>query len=408
MKTLLTQRCVERTSNLLGKTRLFDTELPGFLCEISTSGRKAFYVLVRDEYGRQRQKKVADFPEVNVKTARQMAAALIQSVRSGGSAVLDEGRERRSCPTLEQFVRERYLPHARLTKRSWSTDESVLRNHLLPALGKKRLAEITIDDMQDFYRQDLDAGAARGSANRRITLMRYIYNLALKWEVAGVTRNPARQVELPDPQNARECILSAEEMVRLQRAVEDSPNPLLRFIVPTLLLTGMRKREVLDARWSNINLEARTWYLPHTKSGKPRTVLLSEALVKLLRSVPRRPVTDKATDWVFANPATGKPFVSIFYAWDSARKKAQLSQVRIHDLRHTFASLMINSSYALYDVMNALGHTQMRTTMRYAHLSRERKQRAVEAVAARSGLGELLSGVAANAGDFDAPLREAA
>ena len=412
MKTLLTQRCVERTNHLLGKTRLFDTELPGFMCEVSASGRKAFYVLVRDEYGRQRQKKVADFPEVNVKTARQMAAALIQSVRSGGSAVLDEGRERRACPTLEQFVRERYLPHARLTKRSWSTDESILRNHLLPALGHKRLGEISIEDMQNFYQQDLDTGAARGSANRRIILMRYIYNLALKWEVPGVTRNPARQVELLDPQNTRECFLSPDEMARLQRAVEDSPNPLLRYIVPTLLLTGMRKREVLDARWSDIDLEARSWYLPHTKSGKPRTVLLSEALVKLLRSVPRRVVTDGATDWVFANPATGKPFVSIFCAWDTARKKAQLPRVRIHDLRHTFASLLINSSYELYDVMNALGHTQMRTTMRYAHLSRARKQLAAEAVAARSGLGELLGewlgGAAANAGAFDAPLREAA
>lgn len=391
MKVHLTQRMLERFSSTQGKARLFDNELPGFLCEVSTAGRKSFHLLVKDEYGRQRQKKVADFPSVSVKTARDLAAALLQAVRSDGVAVLEAGRERRACPTLAEFVRERYLPHVQVTKRSWVTDESILRNHLLPALGAKRLAEIALEDLQRFYRDDLGKGAARGSANRRIILMRYIFSLAIKWGVPGVTRNPAREVELCDPQNARERFLCSEEMVRLQEAVESSPNKLLRFIVPALLLTGMRKREVLDARWDHIDLEACTWFVPHTKSGRPRTVQLSDALVKLLRSVPRR-VSENGAEWVFANPKTGQPFVSIFCAWDSARRRAGLAEVRMHDLRHTFASLLINSSYQLYDVMSALGHTQMRTTMRYAHLSRERKQAAVDAVAVQSGLSGRLPG----------------
>lgn len=416
MKVHLTQRMLDRFTSTQGKVRLFDTELPGFLCEVSTSGRKSFHIVTQDEFGRQRQKKVADFPAVSVKSAREQAAALLQAVRSDGAAVLDAGRERRACPTLAEFVRERYLPHVKTTKRSWHTDESILRNHLLPALGSRRLAEITLDDMQCFYRADLARGAARGSANRRIILMRYLFNLAIKWGTPGVTHNPAREVELVDPQNTRERFLCSEEMVRLQEAVESSPNKLLRFIVPALLLTGLRKREVLDARWEHIDFEARTWFVPHTKSGKPRTVQLSDALVALLRSVPRGQAEADAevcvevdvevdtvaapeagTEWVFASPKTGKPFVSIFYAWDTARKKAGLPEVRMHDLRHTFASLLINSSYELYDVMSALGHTQMRTTMRYAHLSRDRKRAAVEAVAEKSGLSGRL---AANQSQF--------
>lgn len=395
MKVHLTQRMLDRFTSTQGKVRLFDTELPGFLCEVSTAGRKSFHIVTQDEFGRQRQKKVADFPAVSVKSAREQAAALLQAVRSDGAAVLDAGRERRACPTLAEFVRERYLPHVKTTKRSWHTDESILRNHLLPALGTRRLAEITLDDMQCFYRADLARGAARGSANRRIILMRYLFNLAIKWGTPGVTHNPAREVELVDPQNTRERFLCSEEMVRLQEAVESSPNKLLRFIVPALLLTGLRKREVLDARWEHIDFEARTWFVPHTKSGKPRTVQLSDALVALLRSVPRRDEGEAGAEagaqWVFASPKTGKPFVSIFYAWDTARKKAGLPEVRMHDLRHTFASLLINSSYELYDVMSALGHTQMRTTMRYAHLSRERKRAAVEAVAEKSGLNGRLA-----------------
>lgn len=385
MKVHLTQRMLDRFTSTQGKVRLFDTELPGFLCEVSTAGRKSFHIVTQDEFGRQRQKKVASFPAVSVKAAREQAAALLQAVRSDGAAVLDAGRERRACPTLAEFVRERYLPHIKTTKRSWDTDESMLRNHLLPALGSRRLAEITLDDMQRFYREDLARGAARGSANRRIILMRYLFNLAIKWSTPGVTHNPAREVELVDPQNTRERFLCVEEMTRLQEAVESSPNKLLRFIVPALLLTGLRKREVLDARWAHIDLKAQTWFVPHTKSGKPRTVQLSGSLVALLSSVPRRD-GEVGAEWVFANPKTGKPFVSIFYAWDTARKKAGLPEVRMHDLRHTFASLLINSSYELYDVMSALGHTQMRTTMRYAHLSPDRKRAAVEAVAEKSGL----------------------
>lgn len=394
MKVHLTQRMLERFTSTQGKVRLFDTELPGFLCEVSTAGRKSFHIVTQDEFGRQRQKKVADFPAVSVKAAREQAVSLLQAVRSDGAAVLDAGRERRACPTLAEFVRERYLPHVKTTKRSWHTDESFLRNHLLPALGSRRLAEITLDDMQCFYRADLARGAARGSANRRIILMRYLFNLAIKWGTPGVTHNPAREVELVDPQNTRERFLCSEEMVRLQEAVESSPNKLLRFIVPALLLTGLRKREVLDARWEHIDFEARTWFVPHTKSGKPRTVQLSDTLVGLLRSVPRREGeagAEAGAEWVFASPKTGKPFVSIFYAWDTARKKAGIPEVRMHDLRHTFASLLINSSYELYDVMSALGHTQMRTTMRYAHLSRERKRAAVEAVAEKSGLSGRLA-----------------
>ena len=99
---------------------------------------------------------------------------------------------------------------------------------------------------------------------------------------------------------------------------------------------------------------------------------------------------------MFANPATGKPFVSIFYAWNSVRRRAGLADVRVHDLRHTFASLLINSSFELYDVMHALGHTQMRTTMRYAHLSRARKSAAADAAALQSGLQSWLPVAAAN------------
>jgi integrase len=134
-----------------------------------------------------------------------------------------------------------------------------------------------------------------------------------------------------------------------------------------LILTGARKREVLDAKWEDFDLDRRAWRIPISKSGKARHVPLSDGALNILSTMPR----DMKCEWTFPNPDTKKPFVNIFYAWDTARKNAGLSDVRVHDLRHSFASLLINSGRTLYEVQHILGHTQVKTTQRYAHLSQD-------------------------------------
>ena len=146
-----------------------------------------------------------------------------------------------------------------------------------------------------------------------------------------------------------------------------SDNPTLRYIIPMLILTGARKREVLDAQWQDFDLERRLWRIPMTKAGKARHVPLSDGALTILSTMPK----DVNCPWAFANPKTLKPYVSIFCAWSTARKQAGLSDVRIHDLRHSFASLLVNSGRTLYEVQHLLGHTQVKTTQRYAHLSQD-------------------------------------
>lgn len=133
-----------------------------------------------------------------------------------------------------------------------------------------------------------------------------------------------------------------------------------------MLACGATKREVLDARWEDFDLDRRLWRIPMTKLGRPRHVPMSDGVLRLLDSVPRM-----ESPWVFVNPKTLRPFVSIFCAWDTARNKAGLADVGIHDLRHSFASLLINSGSAFYEVHHILGHTQVKTTQRYAHLSQD-------------------------------------
>ncbi len=197
--------------------------------------------------------------------------------------------------------------------------------------------------------------------------MRYAFNLAIKWEIPGVKSNPSKDVPLFDDHAKKERYLTQEETQRLYSAVQKSDNPMLQYIIPMLILTGARKREVLDARWEDFDLEHRRWRIPITKAGKPRHVPLSDGVLRLLGQIPR---TDDCP-FVFANPTTGKPYVSVFSSWNTARKKVGLRDVRMHDLRHSFASFLVNAGRSLYEVQRILGHTQIKTTQRYAHLSQD-------------------------------------
>ncbi len=110
-------------------------------------------------------------------------------------------------------------------------------------------------------------------------------------------------------------------------------------------------------RWEDFDFDNRLWKIPVTKSGKPRYVPVSDGIIAILNSVPRL----AGSRYVFPNPDTGKPYVTIFYSWNTARQRAGLPDVRIYDLRHSFASILINSGRSLYEVQHLLGHTQSKT-----------------------------------------------
>ena len=149
---------------------------------------------------------------------------------------------------------------------------------------------------------------------------------------------------------------------------------MLKYIIPFLLLTGARKTEALTARWIDIDFERRFWRIPFTKNGKVRHVPLSDACIHLLKSVPRL-----RSFYVFENRRTNKPFRSIYFSWNTARNRAGMPELRIHDLRHSFASFLVNAGCSLYEVQKILGHSQINVTQRYSHLSQGSLLRAAEA-----------------------------
>ena len=267
-------------------------------------------------------------------------------------------------PTLEAFAENDYIPYVKTYKKSWEMDISRIRNHLLPYFGTMRMKDIEKRDVVQLINDQLPTYKP-GSINRVIILLRYMFNLAIKWEVEGVFRNPTAGIPLLKENNQVERFLSAEEAKALLIAIKASKNPMLQHIVSMLILTGARKREVLDAKWEDFDMERTSWRIPNTKAGKARIVPLSDTATALLTKLRKK----KRSPYAFANPITLKPYKSIYYSWHTARKEAGLDDVRIHDLRHSFASFLVNAGRSLYEVQTLLGHTQIKTTQRYAHLS---------------------------------------
>jgi len=264
-------------------------------------------------------------------------------------------------------------------------DEGLLRTHIQPVLGDLYLDQITKGHIVELF-SNLTTKLAPGSCNRILVMTRYLFNLAIKWETSGIKSNPTAGFPLIPDHNKRERYLTHEEAHRLYTELVKSKNPMLKFIVPMLILTGARKREVLDAKWEDIDFVRNSWRIHTTKTGGSRHVPLSESASNLLKGVPRL----RNCEWVFPNPNTAKPFENIFTSWDKARVSAGLADVRVHDLRHSFASFVVNAGRSLYDVQHLLGHSQVKTTQRYAHLSQDTLLAAANA--GTMGFRELFNG----------------
>lgn len=382
-KQLLTNTVVQAATCPTTKQKqdYFDTKISGLLLKVLQSGRKTYYLRYRNNRGKQAELKLADASILKLSDAREMAQKYLAQIAMGEDPSKTKA-ELKQVPTFAVFMAERYMPFVKGYKKSWDSDDSYLRNHLLPAFGKKYLDEITKRDVIAFHHGMKVRNYAEGTANRCLIMLRYAMNLALRWEIPGITINPTKDIALfEDHAGKKERFLSPDESRILFDAVRRSDNVMLQYIIPMLLLTGARKREVLDAKWEDFDLPRKQWRIPETKLGRPRHVPLSDGVLKLLASIPH---TD--CPWVFANPKTQKPYVSIFYSWDTARRRAGLQDVRIHDLRHSFASFLVNSGRTLYEVQKILGHTQVKTTQRYAHLSQDTLVDAANSAASAAGL----------------------
>ena len=347
------------------KVVFFDKGCRALVLEVRPTGTKVFSLRYVDKRGKQRQHKIGNAQDISLDQARKQADKLRAKITVGED--IDESQKAlKQVPTVSDFIHAVYLPFIEGYKKSWKSDRGLLKNHIEPVWGKKYLDQITRSDLIALMAEHRKTHAP-GSCNRLLILLRYMFNVALKSGEMGITKNPTAGYPLMKEDNKHERFLTKEDAQVLFESLKRSNNKMLQYIIPLLLLTGARKREVLDARWEDFDFERNSWRIHTTKLGCARHIPLSDGAITLLQSVPRF----ANCPWAFPNPQTKLPFTSIFFAWDSARQAAGLGDVRIHDLRHSFASFLVNAGRTLYEVQLLLGHTQIKTTARYSHLSKD-------------------------------------
>jgi integrase len=359
------------------KTDYYDATIPGWVLEVRISGGKTYALRYVDAGGRQRQYKIGRVEDVPFAAAKKMAQRLRSEVVMGGDPGAAKA-EAKAIPLYRELA-AMHLADAKLNLKSYPTLEACMRNHILPEWGKKRLTEITVQAVSQWLAKKRAAGSSPATVERMRVVLGRSYVLGAQWEVPGTDKNPARGIVRKPLNNSRERYLSPEEAVRLRAAVAMSQNTQLKHIVGLLLLTGARVRELLEARWDNVNVGRRSWLIPTSKTGKPRHVPLSSAALAIIAQLPRY----KDCPWLVPNPDTREPYVSIKHGWQRAIRIAKLPGLRIHDLRHSAASFMINSNVDIYTVGKVLGHASYQSTMRYSHLSQDSLLSAVEAGAAK-------------------------
>lgn len=354
-----------------------DNVTVGLVLEQRRSGNATWYYRYRSREGRIRMRRIGSVESVSSDRARAIALELMQQVADGRDPAEEMCLTVRSTIRLEEFIEGWYVPHARARKRVWAAERALLRHHILPVFGHKSLRSLSQIEVARWHESRRDMGYAAGTCNRMLVLLRHIYNCAIRWQFVPDAANPAQGISALKGEGRGERYLSKAETKRLFQVLDVYPNRMVADIVYLLVYTGARKSEVLNAQWQDIDLDRKILTVPRSKSGKPRYIQLSTAAIEVIA----RQSAGSREKWLFISPKTGRPPVTIFNAWNTIRHRAGLPDVRLHDLRHSFASFLVNSGRSLYEVQALLGHANPQTTMRYAHLSQESLQRAAETVA---------------------------
>lgn len=255
-----------------------------------------------------------------------------------------------TLPLFGDFARERYLPFAREHKRSWKTDERHLKLHVLPHLGACPLNELTETALTHWISTLEVSGLSHSSCYRIFWLVKYILNCAVRWHVLP---NDETFKHAVFPKEKQQCprTLSPEEALELIRLLEEYPERTSARAIHLLLLTGASKTEILNARWEDLDLEHGVLATSRTFTGRSRLIPLNNEAMKLIRNLPRY----KDVPWLFSS-ANGNRLNSLYYTWNLLRTRLGRPELRLADLRHSFAGFLMNIGIRQTELRNIMGH----------------------------------------------------
>lgn len=397
-------------------TIYFDDEVSGFGLRIMPSGARSWILEYRPGAGgrgvAKRRVRIGG-DELTPEDAREMARGMLADIRRGA----DPSAQRRAERSADSFadVAEAYMARQVRPKRKASTAayyQLLLDAHVLLALGTKRAAMITRADIEAWQialANKADGKGGKTTANRALTLVRAIYNWAGGVGLVPEGTNPCARVE-KFAEQGKDRYLTAEEIGRLGAALREAEtigiphapsaskhapkvknrtvfSPHVTGAIRLLMLTGCRLREILNLRWSEYDAERGMLFLPDSKTGR-KAVVLSAAAQEVLTALPR------VGSYVIPGSDPQKPRTDLKKPWAALSARAGLDGVRLHDLRHTFASVGAASGMSLPTIGGLLGHADSATTQRYAHLQVDPVRAAADIIASRiadamRGKGEI-------------------
>lgn len=371
-RTRITDRLVKSLEPPEKRYRIvYDEQVRGFGVQLLKSGVKSFILEYRFK-GVQKRMTIGRYPEWSVLAARQEAEVLRTMIGKGVDPKQMRDEEY-SAPTVkDMYKRHIEQEGAKLSPGYLRDVKRTYRDYILPKLGNRKVADLTFSDCEALHRK-ISTADKPVRANRVHAILRRGLSLSKRW--GWITNNPAEGVQ-HNREEGRTRYLSSAELKRLFAALDEHPYQTSCDAVRMMIYTGCRCGEALNARWDQFDEEFRVWSKPSaaTKQRKPHVVPVSKEVTKLLK---RRSKKVKSA-FIFPSDETGVAMTNIKRTWETVRTQAGIPDVRLHDLRHTFASIVVSNGESLPIVGALLGHTQAQTTARYAHLQHDRLRQTID------------------------------
>jgi integrase len=400
----ITKRVVDALKPSADEFFVWDDKLVGLGVRIRPSGAKSYVVKYRAGSGRAaptRRVTLARVGQITPEEARDLARKTLGAVAHGADPAALKAVEKRAASLQE--IADLFLQEHAEAKRKTSTAgfyRDVLERLVLPELGSRKAEKITAIDLVRLHTKMRNRPY---QANRVLAVVGSLYSFASKRHIVPFGTNPARGIE-KYPEKGRERFLNDSELTRLGEAIREAETAGIPYEVDAtkpsakhaprsenrrtkigphaaaalrlLLFTGARLREILHLKWEHVDLDRGLLLLPDSKTGK-KAIVLNPPALKVLTGLSR------ASNYVVAGDDPSKPRADLKRPWRAVVKRAALEGVRIHDLRHTYASIGAGGGFGLPIIGKLLGHTQSATTARYAHLDNDPLRRASESIAGR-------------------------
>jgi integrase len=360
-----------------GKAITVDADVPGFGIRVTANGARSYVLRYTTRAGRERTYTIGDATIWRTTQARDKARELRREIEDGGDP-LGAIEEERAAPTMGDLIerfRAEHLPKKRPgTVRDY---ECLLRVHIEPHFGQHtKVVDVRFEDIDALHRKVTAAGSPY-QANRAITVVSKMFALAVRWHMRDT--NPVKGIER-NTEYHRRRYLSRDELVRLTRALAKHRDKGAADAIRLLLLTGARRGEVLGMRWDDV--ADGIWSKPpsSTKQKQHHQVPLSAPALQLLSDIRKR--QHPRTDFVFPSYGRRGHLVELKTSWRQITKAAGIEGLRVHDLRHSYASQLVSGGASLPLIGALLGHSNPNTTARYAHLFHDPLRAATEKVGA--------------------------